>query len=273
MLIIASLLIFGTVAAAICLYHYIGMPKCIGEKKYKYKTKKISVTYGNICLYGKALVPISNKGKKFKTVIYAHGALSSHKTDISTLKSLAKSGVACYTFDFYGWTSKSTGPKGAKWFKNTPISNTEAYAKMALLQVNDLNAVIEKVKSFDFIDADNVYLLGSSMGSATAAACAANCKGRVKGLVLQYPAMFLNEQAYETGAKYNVGRYCGPVLILQGGRDKLVPVEQSARLADYYNCEKKHCKMIVYDNQPHVFRGKYKAVAARNIYEFINSCA
>ena len=111
------------------------------------------------------------------------------------------------------------------------------------------------------------------MGSATAAACAANCKGRVKGLVLQYPAMFLNEQAYETGAKYNVGRYCGPVLILQGGRDKLVPVEQSARLADYYNCEKKHCKMIVYDNQPHVFRGKYKAVAAQNIYEFINSCA
>lgn len=90
MLIIASLLILGTVAAAICLYHYIGMPKCIGEKKYKYKTKKISVTYDNICLYGKALVPISNKEKKFKTVIYAHGALSSHKTDISTLKSLAK---------------------------------------------------------------------------------------------------------------------------------------------------------------------------------------
>lgn len=57
---------------------------------------------------GEPLIPISDSEQKFKTVIYAHGAESNYKSNITTLKSLAKSGIACYTFDFYGWTSKST---------------------------------------------------------------------------------------------------------------------------------------------------------------------
>ena len=48
--------------------------------------------------------------------IYAPGAESDYKADMTTLKSLAMSGVACYVFDFYGWTSRSTGPQGVHWF-------------------------------------------------------------------------------------------------------------------------------------------------------------
>lgn len=38
---------------------------------------------------------IGESGQKIKTVIYAHGANSNYKSDITTLKSLAESGIAC----------------------------------------------------------------------------------------------------------------------------------------------------------------------------------
>lgn len=100
--IIVSIILILAIVAGICLYHFIGISKCVGEKKYSYKTEKISVEYNGINLYGEALIPISDSEQKFKTVIYAHGAESNYKSDITTLKSLAKSGIACYTFDFYG---------------------------------------------------------------------------------------------------------------------------------------------------------------------------
>lgn len=54
-----------------------------------------------------------------------------------------------------------------------------------LLQVEDLNAVIEKVKTFDFVDKDNIYLLESSMGGVTVATCAVTHTDDIKGIILQ----------------------------------------------------------------------------------------
>lgn len=268
--IIISIILVLAIIAGICLCHFIGLPKCVGDKKHSYKTEKISVEYNGINLFGEALIPIGDSGQKFKTVIYAHGANSNYKSDMTTLKSLAKSGVACYTFDFYGWTSKSTGPKGKKWFKDTPKSDNDAYVNKVLLQVEDLNAVIEKVKTFDFVDEDNIYLLGSSMGGVTVATCAVTHTSDIKGIILQYPAIFLNEQAFENGAEYNVSNYKNHVLILQGNNDKIVPDKYSTELCNYYNGEKEgQCKLIIYDGQPHVFTGKYKVIAAKDIYNFI----
>lgn len=48
----------------------------------------------------------------------------------------------------------------------------DAYEKQVLEQVKDLNAVIEKVKTLDFVDTDNTFLLGSFMGGATVATAA-----------------------------------------------------------------------------------------------------
>ena len=260
------------IIAGICLYYYIGISKPVGKKEYKYKTKEISVEYNGISLYGKALIPVGGSGKKFKTVIYAHGANSNYKSDMTTLKSLAGSGIACYTFDFYGWTSKSTGPKGTGWFKGTDMSDNDAYIKKVFLQVEDLNAVIEKIKSEDFVDKDNIYLLGSSMGGVTVATCAVTHTDDIKGIILQYPAIFLNEQAYEIGAEYDVNGYKNPVLLLQGDSDKVVPDKYSRELCDYYNSiDENHCRMIIYNGQPHVFTGKYKVIAAKDIYEFISA--
>ena len=184
-------------------------------------------------------------------------------------KSLAKSGIACYTFDFYGWTSRSMGSKGTKWFKGAPLGVDDAYEKQVLEQVKDLNAVIEKVKTFDFVDTNNIFLLGSSMGEATVATAAVTHSDDIRAITLQYPAINLNPDATVDGAAYDVNKYTRIVLLLQGTTDKIVPLSMSENLYAHYNKHAKHCVMRVYEGEPHVFTGKYKVIAARAVYEFI----
>ena len=179
-----AFLIAVAVIAVICVSHFVGFAECVGSKKYDYTTQEIHVEHDGINLYGKALVPKGESGEKYPTVIYAHGAESDYKADYTTLQSLAKSGIACYTFDFYGWTSRSTGPKGTKWFKGAPRGVDDAYEKQVLEQVKDLNAVIEKVKTFDFVDTDNIFLLGSSMGGATVATAAVTHSDDIRAIIL-----------------------------------------------------------------------------------------
>ena len=266
---IGAVLLAIAVAAVVCIWHFIGFAECVGGKKYGYSVQEIHVEHDGIDLYGQALIPDGEDGQKFPTVIYAHGAESDYKSDMTTLKSLAMSGVACYTFDFYGWTSRSTGPKGTKWFKGAPRGVDDAYEKQVLEQVKDLNAVIEKVKTFDFADTDNIFLLGSSMGGATAATAAVTHSGDIRGVILQYPAINLNPQACVDGAELDVNGYTGQVLILQGTNDVIVPLSMSEKLYEHYNKYTNHAVMRVYEGQPHVFTGKYKVIAARAVYEFI----
>lgn len=266
---IGAFILIIVVAAVISLSHFIGTPECVGSKKYDYTIEEVHVEHDGINLYGKTIVPNGKDGKKFPTVIFAHGAESDYKADYTTLKSLAKSGIACYTFDFYGWTKRSTGPKGTAWFKGAPRGVDDAYEKQVLEQVKDLNAVIEKVKTLSFVDTDNLFLLGSSMGGATVATCAITHSDDIRAIILQYPAINLNPDAMVDNAIYDVNKYKGNVLLLQGTVDKIVPLSMSEALYQHYNKYTTHCTMRVYEGQPHVFTGKYKVIAAREAYEFI----
>ena len=271
-IIISSVGTFALIVAivAVCFVsHFVGFSECVGSKKYDYTTREVHVEHDGINLYGKALVPKGEKGEKYPTVIYAHGAESDYKADYTTLKSLAKSGIACYTFDFYGWTSRSTGPKGTKWFKGAPRGVDDAYEKQVLEQVKDLNAVIEKVKTFDFVDTDNIFLLGSSMGGATVATAAVTHSEDIRAIILQYPAINLNPDAEVDGATYDANKYMKNVLMLTGTDDKITPLPLVQGLYDHYNKYTKHATMRVYEGEPHVFTGKYKVIAARAVYEFI----
>lgn len=267
---IGAFLFAVAIAAVVCVWYFLGFSECVGSKKYSFDTQEIHVEHDGIDLYGQALIPVGEDGEKFPTVIYAHGAESDYKADMTTLKCLAKSGIACYTFDFYGWTSRSTGPKGTKWFKGAPRGVDDAYEKQVLEQVKDLNAVIEKVKTLDFVDTDNMFLLGSSMGGATVATAAVTHSDDIRGIVLQYPAINLNPEACKNGATYDVNKYTRNVLILQGTKDVIVPLSMSEELYDHYNeLRADHATMRVYEGQPHVFNGKYKVIAARAVYDFI----
>ena len=265
--IIISMILILAVIAGICLYHFIGIAKPVGEKKYTYTQKEICIDYEDVHLYGVALIPNDDSKSKFPTVIYAHGAESTHSADMTTLKSLAKSGIACYTFDFYGWSKKSTGTQGKGKFMRGG-----SYEQFVLEESKDLSAVISQVKNFDFVDSDNLFLIGSSMGGCVSAITAPQFNDDLKAIILQYPAINLNEQAQDPGTQYDANGYKNPVLILQGTKDKIVPQDYSQELHEYYNADgDEQSQLIIYDGQPHVFTGKYKVQAAEDIYKFINN--
>lgn len=267
---LAAAVAVSGVAAIVCINRFVGFPKAVGHRKYAYQMKEVHVPYDDIDLYGKVLVPEDAERKKFPTVIYAHGAESDYKADMTTLKSLAMSGIACCTFDFYGWTDRSTGPKGTHWFKDVPRGVDDAYEKKVVQQTGDLNAVIDFIKKQSFADSDHLCLLGSSMGGATAAAASVTHSEDIRAVILQYPAINLVPEAEKDEAEYDVNRYTGPVLILQGNADEIVPLEMSEDLYAHYNeKEKNHAEMKIYDGQPHVFHGPYKVQAARDIYDFL----
>lgn len=108
------------------------------------------------------------------------------------------------------------------------------------------------------------------MGGVTVATCATTHSEDIRGIIFQYPAIFLNEQAYEVGAEYDVNRFENPVLLLQGDNDKIVAKILGRALRILQQRQQNHCRMIIYGGQPHVFTGKYKVIAARDIYDFIN---
>ena len=264
--------VVAVIAAIVGVGHYVGFPEPVDEEKTGYRTEKLCVEYDGISLYGKALIPDGDG--PFPTVLYAHGAESDYKADMTTLKSLAMSGVACYTFDFYGWTDRSTGPQGVHWFHDGPRGVDDSYEKKVLQQVEDLNAVIEAAKGWDFVDTNRLYLVGSSMGGATVATAAVTHSDDIRGIVLEYPAINLNPDAMVSGAPLDVNGYTGPVLILQGTKDVIVPMEMSQSLTAHYNTLRDdHAELIIYEGQPHVFTGKYKVLAAKEIYRFLEETA
>lgn len=268
---VAAVFVFTlAVAAFVSIYHFVGFPKVVGETKYSYRTQEIHTVYDGIDLYGVALIP--ERDGKLPVIIYAHGAESDYRSDMTTLKSLAMSGIAVYTFDFYGWTDRSTGPQGTHWFQNVPRGVDDAYEQQVLKQVRDLDAVIENVKTFDFVDTENIFLLGSSMGGATVATCAVTHSEDVRAIILQYPAIILNPDAMVEGAELDANRYTPDILILQGTEDVIVPLDVSEALTDYYNTLRpNHAQLVIYEGQPHVFTGKYKVEAAREIYRFVRN--
>jgi hypothetical protein len=138
-----AILLVSGIVAVICIAHFVGFPKTVSDNKTKYTTHEIHVQHDEIDLFGVALAPEGNG--PFPTVIYAHGAESDYRSDMTTLKSLAMSGIACYTFDFYGWSTRSSGPQAGNWFKNQPRGVDDRYEKQVIEQVKDLDAVIEKV--------------------------------------------------------------------------------------------------------------------------------
>lgn len=74
-------------------------------KDYKYKSSTLKVKRGKKTIYGKIFQPISNKEKKFPTVIYSHGFGGSYEYGVDYAKALAKKGYAVYCFDFCGGQS------------------------------------------------------------------------------------------------------------------------------------------------------------------------
>lgn len=235
---------------------------------------------GNI--YGLLYKPLSAlEGRRCPMVLYAPGISSNHLSGDRYARELASRGYAVCCIDFRGGcNSMSDG---------YPLDMT------LFTEQDDLAAVYDSIVRQPFVDANNVFLMGASMGGAVAALVAGARPNLMKGLILLYPAFSLStevEHAYPDPVKipesaefggvtvggqflrtlygFNIymaaSSYRGPVLILHGTDDDVVPSNCSVRATRTYQ----HARLELISGAKHGFSGGAFKYATRVIVGFLD---
>lgn len=96
------------------------------------------------------------EGEKVPAVIYVHGQ-SGYATNFSAIYTrLAEDYIAAFSFECCGGNRSGAKSEGSKLF---PAHYTS--------RITDLETVLAKVKTLDYVDADHIFLFGESYGGVT----------------------------------------------------------------------------------------------------------
>ena len=215
-------------------------------------------------------------------VILLHG-FGSAKEKLHTVQAaeaMRSAGFATIRMDLYGH-----GESGGEFRKHTLWK-----------WVSNVMAAISWARGLDFVT--DIYLSGHSQGGLAAALAAGMEPDRIRGLILRAPAFMIPDGAREgclLGARFDpdripdsfpvikgleldgeylrvaqtirpeeaMDRFKGPVLILQGDEDDMVPVQVSARAAERYA----QCELAVIPGETHHF-DRYPEEMTRRIRSF-----
>ena len=200
-------------------------------------------------IYGVIYIP-QGVGEKMPAVIFSHGFGGNYQVGTQYAEALAQRGYVVYCFDFCGG---STGSRS----DGSPL-------EMSLFtEQQDLETVIAMVKDLDYVDSENLFLMGTSQGGAVSAITGAAHPEEIRGMVLLYPAFIMAERANElfssveeipdtyhfmwmdVGKAYfepligydiygEIGAYEKDVLLIHGDEDSIVPLSYSERALDVY---------------------------------------
>lgn len=215
-----------------------------------YYTDELHCTNEGEDIFGIAYVPETN-GAKVPLVIFSHELGNTHTSGIDYAEALASQGIAVYIFDYRNGSSSSRSGRDM--------------SKMSVMtEVSDLEAVIETAKTWDFVDADRIVLMGGSQGGFVTAATAAKHTDEIAGVILLYPAFVIVDDVHSMFSSVNdipatfsyrgwftagrlyaadvwdydiyneINAYDKPVLILHGDRDYMVDPSYSERAAESY---------------------------------------
>ncbi|MCH5297022.1 MAG: alpha/beta hydrolase [Ruminococcus sp.] len=252
-------------------------------KMYEYKIEELWCKRDNNNIYGQIYIPQGENNQKFPTVIVGHGFTGRYSNNVRYAETFAKNGIVTYLFDFCGGSndSKSDG-------KTTDMS--------ILTEKKDMLSVFEKIKSLDYVDADNMFLMGESQGGVVASLCASELSNKVRGLTLLYPAYSIPDMAnclypdtddvpeeysiwgMKLGKVYyadcltfdvydEISKYKGPVMIYHGTDDQVVPFSYSERAVEVYE----NAKLKTEEGVGHGFESELQYSTAEDMTNFIKS--
>ena len=126
------------------------------EAAYESEIAELHCKGGDIDIYGLMYMPKGKEGK-LPVVILSHSSSLTHAAMVPYAEYLSEKGYAAYCFDFCGSSDKSQS-KGRTTDEMTVFT-----------EVEDLEIVLDKISSLDYIDQSRVYVLGSSQGGLVTA--------------------------------------------------------------------------------------------------------
>ena len=212
-------------------------------------------------------------------VIFGHAFGGSYKDIEWHGEAIAREGIACLLIDYCGG-GKETTSDGA-WEDMTPMTVCE-----------DMETVVSQIARVPEADPDRVFLMGGSLGGLASALVAARCGRKIRGIILWYPALSFPDKVRRTFPDGNVQdteflgcivtrnyyasvldldayaeaeRYTGPVLIIQGDKDDIVPPESSERMAARYQ----NAQLVMIPGAGHGFDERDAVTAREAAVRFI----
>ena len=237
-----------------CVAAMTAMPSCAEkptDETFESVITELHCKSQNIDIYGLMYTPKGKEGK-LPVVVLSHSSSLTHEAMVPYAEYLVKKGYAAYCFDFCGACDESLS-KGRTTEEMTVFT-----------EVDDLGIVLDKIRTLDYIDLDNVFVLGSSQGGLVTALVAEKRPSDIKGMILFYPAFNLPElvakftsddggilggigsggnmgmsDAFVNTIKdfdvyANIGKYPGDFIILHGTKDFLVDIKYSEQAVEKY---------------------------------------
>jgi len=192
------------------------------------------------------------KVTKRPIAIVSHGLGGNYQELENYARNLAKKGYLAYAFDFPGGSSNGQ----SKGLSQTQMS--------IYTEEQDLLAIIKTLRRRGDVDKNNILLVGGSQGGVVSALTASQHPDYIKGLALMYPAFSITHDAQEKYSSvdkvpqetdifgFSVGKtyyqkllniditkvatkYKGPVLIVHGTDDDIVPIKYVQQAADNFS--------------------------------------
>ncbi|MBD5560476.1 MAG: alpha/beta fold hydrolase [Clostridia bacterium] len=221
-------------------------------------------------------------GCKGPLLICSHGYGGTHASVVPYAEAAAQQGIAAYAFDFRGGGTQSASD-GA----TTDMS--------VMTEVGDLEAVLAQAADWPFVDPSRIVLLGASQGGYVSAVAAARRSAAVAALILLYPAFVAGDDMHrkfasldaipeklvyrnglEVGRRYfadlwdydpyaEIGGYGGPVLIIHGTEDSVVPLSYSERARSVYP----RAELRLIRGGEHGFRGPQLTDSEADVLTFL----
>ncbi len=227
---------------------------------------------------GRIFIP-ENGSSIHPAVIICHGFSINYMKLLHYGEEMCNDGICSVMFDFCGG-----GNEGS--------SDGSTLEMSVVTEQEDLSLVLNAVMSYDYVDKDNIFLLGESQGGFVAAMIGLKRIRDIAGLILWYPAFAIPDyvrdmcregipEEYEVfgtriGRIYaedamnlhpydDIHKFKKPVLIIHGQQDDVIPVSYSQRAAECYP----DVEYTVIKNAGHGFEGDDSVYARKLTSDFI----